>query len=160
MAPNKSEWQTSFTGTFEHGVDDKRRVQIPSRWRPPEAGFEFTLIQRPKGLNNAVYLVALTPAQLDEAMAKVDRMEEAKEISADDASTLRRGTFGQALSVKLDSAGRICLPEALATSAGLTDQAVLVGTGKRFEIWSPDRLKAKLDHDKLSEERTLNIFGL
>jgi MraZ protein len=43
------------------------------------------------------------------------------------------------MQVALDKAGRICLPEAMASLAGITKEAVLVGLLDRFEIWSPDR---------------------
>ena len=160
MAPAKSDWQTNFTGTFEHGVDDKRRLQIPSRWRPPEAGFEFTLIQWPKGVNGEVYLLVLTPAQLDVLTEKINRMEREKEITPDQAASLRRLTFGRAQTVKLDTAGRVCLPEGMTGSAGISKQATLVGTGERFEIWAPERLQAKHDQEKAMEEQALDVISL
>jgi MraZ protein len=39
----------------------------------------------------------------------------------------------------MDKAGRVVLPENLATAAGIEKEAVLVGMWERFEIWSPER---------------------
>jgi MraZ protein len=41
--------------------------------------------------------------------------------------------------VTLDKAGRICVPEEMATSAGIAKEATLVGLLDRFEIWDPAR---------------------
>ncbi len=37
-----------------------------------------------------------------------------------------------------DGEGRIILPEELARHAGITEQAVFVGRGARFQIWAPE----------------------
>ena len=33
-----------YNSLYRHGVDEKRRVQIPAKWRPARSGVEFTLI--------------------------------------------------------------------------------------------------------------------
>jgi len=40
--------------------------------------------------------------------------------------------------VEFDRAGRILIPQFLREQANLKDQAVVVGQGKRFEIWAPE----------------------
>jgi MraZ protein len=52
---------------------------------------------------------------------------------------LKRFIGSESVQVALDSAGRICLPEEMATGAGIKDKAVLVGLLDRFEIWNPGR---------------------
>jgi MraZ protein len=56
-------------------------------------------------------------------------------------SVLKRNLGTLSIQVKLDSAGRIALPEEMAAAAGINGQAVLVGCLDRFEIWSPERYK-------------------
>ena len=48
MEPDQISPTIFYNSLYRHGVDDKRRVQIPAKWRPgkPEA---FTLILWPKG---------------------------------------------------------------------------------------------------------------
>jgi len=152
----------SFTSTYEHGVDEKRRVQVPSKWRPKEKGFEFTMVHWPKGVNGAVYLLALPPDQVRTLMDKINQMEREKEISPEQATTFRRLVFGQAETLKLDTAGRICLPDEMAKRAGIAPDSpvVLIGAGERFEIWNPERFEAKNAEDKALEEEALKLFSL
>jgi MraZ protein len=52
---------------------------------------------------------------------------------------LKRVIGSKSIQVTLDAVGRVCIPEDMAKSAGITDKAVLVGLLDRFEIWSPER---------------------
>ena len=54
---------------------------------------------------------------------------------------LKRFIGSESVQVTLDKAGRICLPEKMATDAGISGEAVLVGLLDRFEIWSPERFE-------------------
>ncbi len=152
----------NFTSTYDHGVDEKRRVQVPAKWRPKEPGFEFTMIQWPKGVDGAIYLLVLPPAQVQELLEEIKRMKREGEITADQATIFRRIVFGKAQTVKLDTAGRITLPEEMAKRAGIAVEstAVLVGTGERFEIWNQERYEAKQAEDEALEEEALKLFSL
>jgi MraZ protein len=127
-----------YRSVFRHGVDEKRRVQIPSKWRPAAAGVEFTLIPWPNGAQADACLLVLPP---DEMLALSVRI---KQMSSADAKTqtLRRLIGGQSAGAELDKAGRIVLPEELARRVGIGKDAVLVGLVDRFEIWSPERYDA------------------
>lgn len=48
---------------------------------------------------------------------------------------LQRLLIGHATEVELDSQGRILLPQSLRDYATLTKNIVLVGQGKKFELW-------------------------
>ncbi len=39
---------TYYNSLYRHGVDEKRRVQIPAKWRPEKTGTELTLMLWPK----------------------------------------------------------------------------------------------------------------
>lgn len=51
------------------------------------------------------------------------------------ARRIQRLLIGHATDVEIDSQGRILLPPLLREYAKLTKNAVLVGQGKKFEIW-------------------------
>lgn len=51
------------------------------------------------------------------------------------ARLLQRLLVGHATEVELDSQGRILLPTMLREYAGLDKKCVLIGQGKKFEIW-------------------------
>lgn len=118
------------------------------------------MVAWPKGVNGAVYLSVLTPAQVNRQVDKINGKEERNEITPDEAASLRRLIFGRAHSVKLDTAGRICIPENMANAAALEDKAKLVGAGERFEIWNPDRYAEKLAEEQQFEPDALKVLSL
>ncbi|SRR5581483_3898257 len=127
-----------YRSIFRHGIDEKRRVQIPSKWRPSQPNVEFTLIPWPNGALPDACLLVLPPAEMLALAAKIKQMP-----SADPkAQSLRRLIGGQSASAELDKGGRICLPEEMARRAAIGKEAVLVGLVDRFEIWSPERYDA------------------
>lgn len=125
---------TYYNSCYRHGVDEKRRVQIPAKWRPEKEGTELTLILWPKH-QAGTCLRVLPPAQMAKLKADLDAMPN----SDPNKVVLKRFIGSESVQVTLDKAGRICLPEAMARAAGIKEEAVLVGLLDRFEIWSPDR---------------------
>lgn len=56
---------------------------------------------------------------------------------------LQRLLLGYASDIELDSSGRLLLPSALRTHAGLDKKVVLVGQGKKLELWSEPQWDAE-----------------
>ncbi len=54
------------------------------------------------------------------------------------ARLLQRLLIGHATDLEMDAQGRILLPTILREFAGLTKKAVLIGQGKKLEIWDED----------------------
>lgn len=126
--------RTYYNSVYHHGVDDKRRVQIPAMWRPAAGGVEFTLILWPQS-NAGPCLRALPPQEMAELMRDIDAMP-----NGDPKKTvLKRVIGGASTQVAVDKGGRICIPEEMAKGAGISSDAVLVGLLDRFEIWNPER---------------------
>ena len=123
-----------YNSIYRHGVDEKRRIQIPSMWRPAEPGIQLTLIVWPQRAEGPCLRV-LPLKEMAELMASLDAM------SNDDGkkTILKRIIGSESTQVTLDKAGRICVPEEMATSAGISKEATLVGLLDRFEIWDPAR---------------------
>lgn len=124
-----------YHSLFRHGVDEKRRVQIPAKWRPSEPDVEFTLILWPDGTRADANLLVLPPQEMRALADKIRAMP----FADPKASALRRLLGSKSASVSLDKGGRICLPESMAKAVGIDKEAVLVGLVDRFEIWSPER---------------------
>ena len=123
-----------YNSLYRHGVDEKRRVQIPAKWRPAKAGIEFTLVVWPKAKEGPC-LRALPPKQMAQLMRDIQEMQNSDPSKV----VLKRIIGSESEQVVVDKSGRICLPDAMAKAAGIEDQAVLVGLLDRFEIWSPER---------------------
>ena len=134
MDLNETTEPTYYNSLFRHGVDEKRRIQIPAKWRPPKPGTELTLILWPKAKEGPCLRV-LPPQQ----MAKLVRDVDAMANSDSNKVVLKRFIGSESVQVTLDKVGRICLPEKMATDAGISGEAVLVGLLDRFEIWSSER---------------------
>ena len=127
-----------YNSIYRHGVDDKRRLQIPAKWRPTEENFEFTVILWPSSSTREGYLLVLPPDLMHGLMAKLKEMP----YSDPKADSLRRLLGKNSDQVVVDKGGRICLPEAMAKGAGIEREAVLIGSWDRFEIWNPARYEA------------------
>lgn len=134
MDSGKSVAPTYYNSLFRHGVDEKRRLQIPAKWRPTETGVEFTLVVWPKAKEGPCLRV-LPPQQMAALMRDIDAMPN----SDPNKGVLKRFIGSESVQAPLDKVGRICLPEEMAKAADIIDQAVLVGLLDRFEIWSPER---------------------
>jgi MraZ protein len=125
-----------YNANYTHGVDEKRRLQIPAKWRPSEEGAELTLMFWPKHKAGACLRV-LPPEQMAKVLADINA------LPAGDPNkiVLKRFIGSESIQVTLDKAGRICLPETMAHNVGVKDQAVLVGMLDHFEIWSAETLE-------------------
>jgi MraZ protein len=126
----------TYNGCYRHKVDTKRRVPVPFRWRPEEAegSVEFTLIIWPKH-QAGVCLRVLPPEELVKLRAAIDAMPN----SDSNKSVLKRSIGTSSAQAKLDSVGRITIPDDMAEEAEITTDAVLAGMMDRFEIWNPKR---------------------
>jgi len=60
-------------------------------------------------------------------------------MTGSDGRDFRRWIFSSASRVEVDKAGRILIPQFLRTFAGLDSDAMVVGNGTYFEIWSSDQ---------------------
>jgi MraZ protein len=134
MDRNETTEPTYYNSLFRHGVDEKRRVQIPAKWRPLKPGTELTMILWPKAKEGPCLRV-LPPQQMAKLVQYVDTLAN----SDSNKVVLKRFIGSESVQVTLDKVGRICLPEKMATDAGISGEAVLVGLLDRFEIWSSER---------------------
>lgn len=144
MDQNENSEPTYYNSSYRHGVDEKRRLQIPAKWRPTKPNIEFTLLLWPKSPAGACVRV-LPPDQMAALMKDITAMPN----SDPNKVVLKRFIGSESVQAPLDKVGRICLPEEMAKAAGISDQAVLVGLLDRFEIWSPERYARVKETDAL-----------
>ena len=148
MDSNETGSATYYNSLYRHGVDEKRRVQVPAKWRPSKPGIEFTLVLWPKAKEGACVRV-LPPKEMDELVRDIDAMP-----NSDPSKVVLKRIIGtESVQVTVDKGGRICLPEEMVKGADIKEQAVLVGLLDRFEIWSPGRYeKVKASDAILAQE--------
>lgn len=122
---------TVYSGRFEHTLDDKNRLTIPSLWRWAHSDTEtFLAIPHPDG-----YIAVLPPARVEKLLAQVSEMK----LSDRDAQAVKARIFSNALSFTFDKQGRFGVNADLVRHADIAKDAVLVGMGDTFNIMSPAR---------------------
>ena len=121
-----------FKGMFEHQLDDKNRIRIPSKFKKEltgengERSYSFF-----RGMNNCICVMA--DDELDDAIASIS--EEAISES-NQASAM---FFSSIFSAEEDAQGRVVLPAMLKRIAGIQKDIITIGRGKRLEIWSAEK---------------------
>lgn len=115
-----------FTGEYNHTIDTKGRLIIPSKFREL-LGEEFVVT---KGMDGCLFVYAN-----DDWSAFEQKLTSLPLINKEARKFARFFLAGAAL-VEVDKQGRILLPANLREFAGLDKDVVLVGVGSRIEIWS------------------------
>ena len=154
MSENTSNETVRYFSRYTHGVDDKRRIQIPAKWRPAQEDMEWAVILWENNGNAGACLRVYPPKQMEALVQKIEAMS----TSDSTAVALRRNIAKNCEPVSMDKAGRVCLPEEMAMKAGIEKQAVLAGAIQWFEIWNPERYGvASAGDDALSPESVRSI---
>lgn len=128
-----------FLGQYSHSIDDKGRLTVPARYREALVGGAYIS----QGFERSL-MVQTVPA-----FENISKQVSSMSITDPRSRQLKRLIFATADYVDLDSNGRIRIPQFLRELAGLEGDAVIVGVGDYFEIWSPDAWMPQADmiHD-------------
>lgn len=115
-------------GQYNHTIDPKKRLSLPSKWRS-ELGEKVIITA---GLDKSLFVYTINEWNIiSEKLANLP-------LTSVEGRSFTRYMLANAYEVEIDSAGRILIPENLKTLAGLVDKVVLAGMHKRIEIWSED----------------------
>jgi MraZ protein len=121
-----------FLSTYNNKVDKKGRVSVPANFRLALQKEDFQgVVVYSSFVNECVEACGMERmARLSESIDSLDPYSQERDAFA---ATILGGSF----QLPFDGEGRIILPESLMNEAGISDQAVFVGKGATFEIWSP-----------------------
>jgi len=125
-----------FRGTFEHALDVKHRLTVPSKFRAALAG-GVVLAASPETTAAAPRSIAIWTPDAYEAYTKA-ALTGLSPISPE-ARDLKRFFFNYSHDTELDSAHRVMIPPALKEYAGLDREVVVTGSGECLEVF--DRAK-------------------
>lgn len=119
-----------FRGVSELSLDDKGRVAIPARHRDP-------LFSSSEGhcvitIDTQERCLLIYP---EDEWTKIEEQINALPSFDPKARRIQRLLIGHATEVKCDGNGRLLIPGPLKAFAGLEKQAVMIGQGKKFELW-------------------------
>ena len=140
-----------FMGEYNHTVDAKGRLIVPSKFRE-QLGDEFVVT---KGLDGCLFVYENTEWKVLEEKLHTLPLTNAN------ARKFSRFFLAGATSCEVDKQGRILLPQILRDFAGIEKEAVLVGVGSRIEIWSRERwLEANSYGDMEEIEENMEGLGI
>ena len=127
-----------FFGRYEHSLDDKGRVILPSKFRGPfERGGYLTQYQ--DGC-----LSLWTPDEFESQMESV--LERASTSKGD--RNLARLLASTSHEVEVDRQGRMAIPLRLREFAGLDGDVLVHGAIDRIELWNPARWEEKVQPEE------------
>lgn len=115
-----------FMGEYQHSIDEKGRMIIPSKFRD-ELGTEFILT---RGLDQCVFGYPLNEWKVIEEKLR------SLPFTKKDARAFTRFFFSGAAECQLDKQGRVNIASPLRDYAKLEKDCVVIGVSNRIEIWS------------------------
>jgi len=118
-----------FLGEYQHSLDAKGRIIVPSRFRE-ELGEKFIAT---KGLDNCLFLYPM-----DEWKTIEEKLRTLPFTRAD-VRSFARFFFSGAAELEIDKQGRILLPPNLRDYADIEKELFIIGVGSRVEIWSGEK---------------------
>jgi MraZ protein len=141
-----------FTSSSVHKVDNKGRVSVPAGFRRVLDQAEEPGLGLISNFRNKGYIEGYTLDELSSIHADIEEMPR----YSPQREMLEEEFIAKALPLSLDENGRILLPKDIREENGITDTAIFIGSGRHFQIRSPEnrtahqaRLRAEVgpDHD-------------
>jgi MraZ protein len=133
-----------FRGSFEHALDAKHRLTVPSKFRAALAG-GVVLAASPEVTQDSPRCVSIwTP---DSYEAFTSQTLNGLNPSSPKARELKRFFFNSSFDAELDSANRLMIPPPLMRYAKLDKELVVTGSGECIEVW--DRPAYDAYHDDI-----------
>ncbi|MBO7677760.1 MAG: division/cell wall cluster transcriptional repressor MraZ [Erysipelotrichaceae bacterium] len=114
-----------FIGEYQHNLDAKGRIIIPSRFRD-ELHNTFILT---RGLDGCLTIYSLE--QWEKMFVELNKLPTTKK----DARSYLRMLTTRATECTLDAQGRIIIPSFLAKAVNIEKECVVVGVNDHIEIW-------------------------
>ncbi len=128
-----------YTGEYNHTVDTKGRLILPSKLREA-LGDEFVVT---KGMEGCLFVYDKIE------WSKFEEKLNGLSITNRESRKALRFFLSGAVTAEVDKQGRFLIPTNLREHAGLTKDVVLVGCGRNVEIWDKERWLASNENDDI-----------
>lgn len=141
-----------FLGQYEHSIDEKGRLTIPTRYRELLDGGAYVT----QGFDGNLWVFT------NRAFEQISASIAASSVSDPKVRLLRRLFYSQADKVEVDKAGRMLIPQFLRQKNSLDGTVMVVGNGTYFEIWSKAAWAEQDDkiHDSSANEERFAALDL
>lgn len=137
-----------FFGSYQHTLDAKGRMAIPSRMKDQVGSVLFIM----KGFDGCISVYKEEDFQ--------NKMNELRKLPFNelDSRDYIRAELSSVVDLEVDDAGRILLPKRVLQSYNIGKQIMIVGMLDHFEIWDLDAWTKYIDEkNKLYEEKANNL---
>lgn len=122
-----------FRGRYEHTIDSKGRISIPSKFREIlNKKYDDRLV-----ITNFDHCLVAFP--FDEWNSLVEQKVGSFSILRKEISAFLRFFYSSAIDCVIDKQGRLLIPQTLREYANLQKDVVLVGEGRFIEIFAKER---------------------
>ena len=121
--------KSSLIGRYEHNVDEKGRLAVPSKIRV-ELGEPFYIT-----CLSDKYLTVFSEEEWEKFSDKLNSIPQ----SDRNAQRYVRMIFADACKCEPDKQGRVLIPQLLRDKVGLDKEVVTIGALSRIEIWPKDK---------------------
>ncbi len=144
-----------FRGINAINIDPKGRMAIPTRYRQQlEESCQGRLILTIDTDERCLLLYSLPEwEKIEQQIAALPSFNKV-------ARRVQRLLIGYATEAEVDSNGRILLPTLLREYAGINKRLMMVGQGKKFELWDDEQWNARRENwlkEGDGEEETLPV---
>ena len=139
-----------FMGEYDHTIDVKGRVIIPSRFREDLSG-EFVITA---GLDGCLFVYPMV--EWERFIDELKRLPGSKEVRQ-----LQRYFMAGAAACDMDKQGRVLIPNKLREHGEIEKDVVLVGVINKIEIWSQERWNSNNNYEDVDQiAEKMAEFGL
>ncbi len=115
-------------GIYEHSLDTKNRLTLPSNVRKNFDQFVILSI----GIDKCIEI--RTPEKFKSYTNTLQKIG----ISKEKYRSLLRTVLGNSFEVQIDNSNRILIPSIISNYCNLNKNVVLIGVDDKMEIWSAD----------------------
>ncbi|MCU0650970.1 MAG: division/cell wall cluster transcriptional repressor MraZ [Candidatus Omnitrophica bacterium] len=124
-----------FYGEFQHSIDRKGRLILPSKFREVAKGNFIEKFFVTRGLDKCLFMFA------EEEWRSQETKFKAMPFTKQESRVFNRIYFSGAVDVVPDRQGRILLPNFQKEYAQIKKDVVIVGVSNRIEIWAEEMWK-------------------
>ena len=136
-----------FIGEYQHNVDPKKRLSLPSKFRG-ELGRKVVVT---RGLDKCLFVYPMKV--WEEIAGKLGSLP----VGESTTRSFIRLMLAGATDVEVDGQGRVLIPDYLKSYAGLHKNVTVAGLYNRLEIWDETKwktykTKAEKNTDEIAEQ--------
>jgi len=135
-----------FYGEYEHTIDKKGRLIIPSKFREAFKEYDVEKLFITRGLDRCLFMFTENEWKTQESKFR------SISFTKSEARKFNRLYFAGASQIECDKQGRILIPKYLKDYAVIKRDVMIIGVSNRIEVWSQEAWKSYYENSEESFE--------